>query len=99
MKKSLAYLRQAKICVDEVYVYSCRFHSSVVSIELWKEVYCVEDEDDDQHVVMSSSDLSSDDAVTQANTKLAELAPSTDHADKYILAKSLENRDEHIEMD
>ena len=48
---------------------------------------------------MSSSDLSSDDAVTQANTKLAELAPSTDHADKYILAKSLENRDEHIEMD
>ena len=48
---------------------------------------------------MSSSELSSDDAVTQANTKLAELAPSTDHADKYILAKSLENRDEHIEMD
>ena len=91
-------MRQAKICVDEVYVYSCRFHSSVVSIELWKEVYCVEDEDD-QHVVMSSSDLSSDDAVTQANTKLAELAPSTDHADKYILAKSLENHDEHIEMD
>jgi len=75
-----------------------RFHSSVVSIELWKEVYCVEDEDD-QHVVMSSSELSSDDAVTQANTKLAELAPSTDHADKYILAKSLENHDEHIEMD
>ena len=48
---------------------------------------------------MSSSDLSSDDTVTQANTKCAELASCADHADKYILAKSLKNHDEHIEMD